>query len=181
MAIRRAVSSLWASVTRAAPVASAFQLPFSAAGGVRSFAGSESAPAKPTLGAGVNGAAPSGPEPDSFISTGASKLTDTMYFRRLGAARSGKALSGAFTPNSFAGRVVLFVNTASLCGFTPQLRQMQVGARMAWCARANWPPLGLLCVDGQSPIKGGLACLCVMCCVRFAACSHYTSVTMMWA
>lgn len=69
---------------------------------------------------------PSGPAPGSFLATGKSQIIDTLYFRKLGAEPAGEGTEGAFKPDTFSGRVVLLVNTASLCGFTPQLRALQV-------------------------------------------------------
>lgn len=69
---------------------------------------------------------PLGPAEGSFMAQGTSKLVDTLYFRKLAAPKAGKSVLGAYTPDSFSGQVILAVNTASLCGLTPQLRQLQV-------------------------------------------------------
>ena len=74
----------------------------------------------------VTEAGPLGPAEGSFMAQGTSKLVDTLYFRKLAAPKAGKSVLGAYTPDSFSGQVILAVNTASLCGLTPQLRQLQV-------------------------------------------------------
>ena len=74
---------------------------------------------------------------------------DTLRFGQLAGSesRDGQSATGAaaFTPASFAGRVVLVVNTAALCGFTPQLRDMQ--ALHAKYNDAGLTVLGVPCND----------------------------------
>lgn len=59
------------------------------------------------------------------------------------------AIDGSPMPLSrFAGRVVLFVNTASLCGFTPQYQQLQA----LW---ARYRDEGLVVIGAPSDDFGG--------------------------
>ena len=126
------VAAVLSAACRRWPAARTILSPFVDVAGSRTLASHVEAPrfTKPDPAKAVIGKLPSGPTPGSFMAQGVSKLVDTLYFRRLGAIKGGKVVSGAFTPDSFSGQVVLYVNTASLCGFTPQLRQLQVGRRV---------------------------------------------------
>ena len=91
-----------------------------------SSGGGHSTPSSPTAPARkITVVKSTGPAATSFLATGEARLVDTLWFAQLAATKADKTPAGSFTPSSFAGRVVLVVNTASQCGFTPQLRDLQ--------------------------------------------------------